>query len=115
MKVLWTGEFLLLWLMQLLLNMESGVLAVVFVGGKADCLLLQVFIHDPLYKWALTPLGAQKRQNDELREGEGPGGVSGTEAVAVAEGSGTLANADAERTLLRVKQKLEGLEAGEAL
>jgi hypothetical protein len=36
-------------------------------------------------------------------------------AATVAVGGVNLANADAERTLLRIKQKLEGVEAGQAL
>lgn len=83
--------------------------------------MTQVFIHDPLYKWALTPLGAQQRQKDDLMAGDsnpadpagthpsatglGPDAVSGTDT--------TLANADAERALLRLKQKLAGMEGGE--
>lgn len=30
--------------------------------NKTYCNLLQVFIHDPLYKWALSPLKALQRQ-----------------------------------------------------
>jgi ataxia telangiectasia mutated family protein len=28
--------------------------------------IVEVFIHDPLYKWALTPAGAQQRQAASL-------------------------------------------------
>ena len=88
----------------------------------------QVFIHDPLYKWALTPLGMQQRQKDDLAidvdaatttaadRGLPPAAneaAVGGAAASVSDGSG-LANADAERALLKVKQKLEGLEAGAA-
>ena len=63
---------------------------------------LQVFIHDPLYKWAMTPQDAQQRQHGD------PEGnlLDGTERDA------RPLNADAERALLRVKQKLKGLEGG---
>lgn len=83
--------------------------------------VLQVFIHDPLYRWALTPLGAQQRQKDDLlgpdsSPGEGAGGPQPTTAGVAPDAVGstdtTLANADAERALLRLKQKLAGLEAG---
>ena len=83
--------------------------------------MAQVFIHDPLYKWALTPLGAQQRQKDDLMAGDSspadpanahptaPGLATG----AVSGSDTTLANADAERALLRLKQKLAGMEGGE--
>ena len=44
-----------------------------------------------------------------LQDGEDGGGQAGG---AAAGGGVNLANADAERTLLRIKQKLEGVEAG---
>lgn len=81
--------------------------------------MLQVFIHDPLYKWALTPLGAQQRQKDDLMggdsNGEGAGPhtpAAGMASDAVSSTDTTLANADAERALLRLKQKLAGMEGG---
>ena len=137
--------------------------------------VIEVFIHDPLYKWALTTTAANRRQHDggaadevggcglgvggyrvgsvpqtqmalDLRAGlagllplldastcspgclylthaSSPSSVarqvddgSGETGGAGAAGAGAgvnLANADAERTLLRIKQKLEGVEAGE--
>lgn len=84
-----------------------------------------MFIHDPLYKWALTPLGAQQRQKDFLIGGgnsnpeEGAGGPQPTPAGMAPDAVGstdtTIANADAERALLRLKQKLAGLEGGEPI
>lgn len=32
--------------------------------------IVEVFIHDPLYKWALTPAGAQQRQGSSLDGGD---------------------------------------------
>ena len=63
----------------------------------------QVFIHDPLYKWAMTPQDAQQRQqgDQDTRMLDGP-----------SERDARPLNADAERALLRVKQKLKGLEGG---
>ena len=97
--------------------------------GLQQCLILilplKVFIHDPLYTWALTPLGAQQRQKDFLiggddsNPGEGAGGPQPTPAGMAPDAVGstdtTIANADAERALLRLKQKLAGLEGGEPL
>lgn len=78
--------------------------------------LIQVFIHDPLYKWALTPLGAQKRQKDDSATDSNPteGAAPPATSVGMTAGSADslLANADAERALLRLKQKLAGLEGG---
>lgn len=74
--------------------------------------VIEVFIHDPLYKWALTTTAAARRQHD-APGGDDDDDGSGVAAPGAADiGGVTLANADAERTLLRVKQKLEGVEAG---
>jgi ataxia telangiectasia mutated family protein len=67
--------------------------------------VVEVFIHDPLYRWALTAAEANRKQ--ALQDGE----VRGDEEELVV-GSAPLGNADAERTLLRMRQKLEGMEAG---
>ena len=128
------------------------------------CLLrLQVFIHDPLYKWALTPKGVQQRQRDDPNSGQQSRPSSASERVrrqrvpatyllykpqspascgrwpcvvplpthsiktlctlqggpgAAAVSSTTenvLANADAERALLRIKHRLDGIDTGEKL
>ncbi|PSC71129.1 serine threonine-kinase ATM isoform X1 [Micractinium conductrix] len=75
--------------------------------------VIEVFIHDPLYKWALTTTAANRRQHEADAGDEDIDGGSGVSAAAGAGGPAGLANADAERTLLRIKQKLEGVEAGE--
>lgn len=75
-------------------------------------LLRQVFIHDPLYKWALTPAKAQQRQRAHDEDGDAGAGAGGGAAADAAAGEGAIANADAERTVVRVKQKLQGLEGG---
>lgn len=70
--------------------------------------IIEVFIHDPLYKWALTAKGAQNRQNNlEIPDSE----VVVVEDNGIPEG--LLANADAERSLLRIRQKLDGVDGGE--
>lgn len=88
--------------------------------------MLEVLIHDPLYKWQMTPTKAQRKQQDTLAGGglnmttisSGSMGVeaensSGTEGIGGKPGGGQMGNIDAERALLRVKQKLEGLDGGE--
>eukprot|EP01119_Soliformovum_irregulare_P003410 TRINITY_DN1390_c0_g2_i1.p1 TRINITY_DN1390_c0_g2~~TRINITY_DN1390_c0_g2_i1.p1 ORF type:complete len:551 (-),score=136.76 TRINITY_DN1390_c0_g2_i1:183-1682(-) len=67
--------------------------------------IVEVFIHDPLFKWALSPLQALRVQRDfnefSIDEEGTPNSATG--------------NTDAERTLLRIKQKLQGYEYGETL
>lgn len=69
--------------------------------SNKDALLtvLGVVIHDPLYKWGLTLVQANRRQGKETY-----GETANADAL--------IGNADADRTLLRIKHKLEGLETG---
>lgn len=65
--------------------------------------VLSVFIHDPLYKWALSIDRVNKTQSEDDIDvprnlGNQPAPFQG--------------NADANRTLLRIQQKLEGIEGG---
>lgn len=89
--------------------------------------ILEVFVHDPLYRWTLSPLKALKIQEEK----EGGGGVSThpgfaahtsgvhsvtessiSDATSTMDGDGasTSNNDAAARALIRVKQKLEGYE-----
>lgn len=118
--------------------------------------VIAVVLYDPLYKWQMTPVRAQRRQQDPIAGDDAGGGGGGTattcdSAAAGADASSRggggssaappppqsaaaaaaaaaanaaegavqgLGNADAERAVLRVKQKLEGhhdAEAGAAL
>nr|XP_012571741.1 serine/threonine-protein kinase ATM isoform X3 [Cicer arietinum] len=79
-------------------------LSVMRTNKEALLTIVEVFIHDPLYKWALSPLKALQRQkdlDDDLDTGL-------EEPQNEYEG-----NKDAARALLRVKQKLDGYEDGE--
>jgi len=103
-----------------------------------DALLtvVQVVLHDPLYRWQMTPIKAGRKQQDPIPAEQGAGdaaaGMStGAAAAAAAAGetsaggpssaagpsSGSIGNADAERAVLRVKQKLQGqdVEGGASL
>eukprot|EP00884_Botryococcus_braunii_P019002 jgi/Botrbrau1/5786/Bobra.0155s0009.1 len=80
----------------------EAVLRVLRAHKEALVTIVEVLIHDPLYRWALTPASLARRQ------GEGA-----AEPSSLEDGGGGLANADAERAVLRVKQKLLGLESGE--
>ena len=78
----------------------------------------QVFIHDPLYNWALTAAAVRKRQRDDSPDETGPVTPAGTPAVLGEHNTAAgpaVGNADAERTLLRVQAKLEGTESGACL
>ncbi|XP_057442948.1 serine/threonine-protein kinase ATM [Lotus japonicus] len=79
-------------------------LSVMRTNKEALLTIVEVFIHDPLYKWALSPLKALQRQKEmdvDLDTGS-------EEPQNNYEG-----NKDATRALLRVKQKLDGYEDGE--
>ncbi|KAK9278063.1 hypothetical protein L1049_027621 [Liquidambar formosana] len=79
-------------------------LSVMRTNKEALLTIVEVFIHDPLYKWALSPLKALQRQketDDDLETS-----LEGSQDEY--EG-----NKDAARALMRVKQKLDGYEEGE--
>ncbi|KAI5683411.1 hypothetical protein M9H77_04639 [Catharanthus roseus] len=79
-------------------------LSVMRTNKEALLTIVEVFIHDPLYKWALSPLKALQRQ----KETDYDLGTSLSGSEDEYEG-----NKDAARALLRVKQKLDGYEEGE--
>ncbi|XP_042436712.1 serine/threonine-protein kinase ATM-like isoform X3 [Zingiber officinale] len=78
-------------------------LSVMRANKEALLTIIEVFIHDPLYKWALSPLKALQLQK------ETDDGVDASlESSQDDEG-----NKDAARATLRIKEKLDGYEAGE--
>ncbi|XP_010663180.1 serine/threonine-protein kinase ATM isoform X4 [Vitis vinifera] len=79
-------------------------LSVMRTNKEALLTIVEVFIHDPLYKWALSPLKALQRQKETDDDLE----TSLEDLEEEYEG-----NKDAARALLRVKQKLDGYEEGE--
>uniref|UniRef100_A0A1D1Z750 Serine/threonine-protein kinase ATM n=1 Tax=Anthurium amnicola TaxID=1678845 RepID=A0A1D1Z750_9ARAE len=79
-------------------------LAVMRTNKEALLTIVEVFIHDPLYKWALSPLKALQRQ----KETDDDADSSLEDSQEAYEG-----NKDAARALFRVKQKLDGYEDGE--
>ncbi|KAF5933202.1 hypothetical protein HYC85_029373 [Camellia sinensis] len=72
----------------------------------------RVFIHDPLYKWALSPLKALQLQKlkYEVKKLETDDYLETSLEDSQEEYEG---NKDAARALMRVKQKLDGYEEGE--
>uniref|UniRef100_A0A2P2L2S5 Serine/threonine-protein kinase ATM n=1 Tax=Rhizophora mucronata TaxID=61149 RepID=A0A2P2L2S5_RHIMU len=79
-------------------------LSVIRTNKEALLTIVEVFIHDPLYKWALSPLKALQRQ----KEMDDDMDASLEDSDDEYEG-----NKDAARALMRVKQKLDGYEEGE--
>lgn len=90
--------------------------------------ILEVLLHDPLYRWMLSPLAARQRQQDERSSGSGMNvaavAAAAAAAVAAEEGAGAGAKEDsgvgedaAQRALARIKHKLQGYEDpnGEAM
>lgn len=85
--------------------------------------LVEVMIHDPILRWAMSPELARRHQKRD----DGGGGDDGNGAAGDGDGGGDkqptapprqtaqqgVQNADAERALLRVRQKLDGVEGGE--
>lgn len=90
--------------------------------------LVEVLIHDPILKWAMSPELAARRQqqlaDDAAYDDDGgtaihataqpqTGGDGATGAAHAARGADVIQNVDVERALLRVRQKLDGVEEGE--
>ncbi|OQS07464.1 phosphatidylinositol kinase (PIK-5) [Thraustotheca clavata] len=75
--------------------------------GTALTTILEVFIHDPLYNWTLSPIKALRMQQENQLPMTKSSDVMPEENLADA----------ASRALLRVKQKLQGYEdpAGDAM
>lgn len=69
--------------------------------------ILEVVIHDPLYKWTLSPLQARKKQT---REYENLSGESAAAALVLncTQSLSSSSTDAAKRTLLRIKNKLQG-------
>jgi ataxia telangiectasia mutated family protein len=84
----------------------EATLSVMRTNKEALLTIIEVFIYDPLYKWALSPLKALERQQEMVQTVDESEGIH--DADMQAEG-----NQDAARALLRVKQKLDGYEEGE--
>lgn len=78
-------------------------LSVMRENKEALLTIIEVFIHDPLYKWALSPLKALQRQKE----------TDYTDSCLDDSQEAYEGNKDAARAILRVKQKLDGYEDGE--
>ena len=83
--------------------------------------ILEVFVHDPLYNWALTFKEMHRRQKQEdryIQESEDVFYDDDDDISSTAGGTGErendiVGNTDANRTLLRIRRKLEGIEYGD--
>lgn len=74
--------------------------------------MMQVFIHDPLYKMAPSSTTLNQKQQQVL-PGENP--AAGAAPAEADRSTVPLKNVDAERVLLRCRLKLEGREGGDAV
>ncbi|KAG8053690.1 hypothetical protein GUJ93_ZPchr0001g32148 [Zizania palustris] len=81
-------------------------LSVMRANKEALLTIIEVFVHDPLYKWALSPLKALQRQKVSMETDD-------TDSCLDASQEAYEGNKDAARAILRVKQKLDGYEDGE--
>ena len=75
----------------------------------------QVLLYDPLYQWTLSPLKAmhlQRRQEPAEESTTFFDGDNGTSSTAPSNGQEDSTNKMAERVLLRLQEKLEGIEDG---
>lgn len=82
--------------------------------------VVEVLVHDPLYKWGISE---EKKRKSKTKKTKTKGGNGGEKEVEVEEENGdgnndpvvaiSITNADAERALLRVRNKLAGLDAGD--
>lgn len=78
--------------------------------------ILEVLLHDPLYRWMLSPLAARQRQQEEEKAGSGDSGGGGRGSAAAAAAAAAAAEDDdtgvggdaAQRALARIKHKLQG-------
>ncbi|KAL7693861.1 putative serine/threonine-protein kinase ATM [Plasmopara halstedii] len=76
--------------------------------------ILEVFVHDPLYRWTLSPLKAlriQGEQNTKSMHTRSSGKFDGVDSMENTQAHAEPGSLDAAaRALIRVKQKLEGYE-----
>jgi ataxia telangiectasia mutated family protein len=77
--------------------------------------LLEVFLHDPLYKWSLSPQKMQQLRGEEHRGGDASEQLqAGVDGLGGGAGN-TVGNTGATRALFQVRQRLHGEEFGETL
>jgi len=70
--------------------------------------VLEVFFHDPLYRWTISPNKAAKLQHRATHDGHGAAGGGNKKRER---GGGV----QADRVLARLRQKLDGFESGHLL
>eukprot|EP01125_Pyxidicula_operculata_P014600 TRINITY_DN4881_c0_g1_i1.p1 TRINITY_DN4881_c0_g1~~TRINITY_DN4881_c0_g1_i1.p1 ORF type:complete len:1571 (-),score=264.66 TRINITY_DN4881_c0_g1_i1:211-4749(-) len=75
--------------------------------------IVEVFVHDPLYRWALSPVKALRIQHND--EDENDDEDDDSKKNTDDDEKKTPINADVERTLIRLRQKLQGIENGQTL
>ena len=74
-----------------------------------------MLLYDPLYQWSMSPLKAmhlQRRQEVEESTSFFDGGGETSNNATASGGEGESTNKMAERVLIRLQEKLEGIEEG---
>ena len=84
-------------------------LSVLRANKESLVTLIEVLIHDPILKWAMSPELARRHQGKQ----QDVDADEEDELLPVDYGSQRVQNADAERALLRVRQKLDGVDDGQ--
>ena len=69
--------------------------------------LVEVFIHDPLYRWSLSPQKVLQMQQ------QARSGAASSSTSRPGEDSTPNRNQEAQRAILRIKEKLQGVEQGQ--
>ena len=81
--------------------------------------VVEVLVHDPLYKWGISEEKKKKSMKGGQQRAKGQNGEGGVDDDDNSDGNNdpvvaiSITNADAERALLRVRNKLAGLDAGD--
>ena len=85
-------------------------LSVLRANKESLVTLIEVLIHDPILRWAMSPELARRHQGRDADADEQ--GLE-DELLLGQYGAQSVQNADAERALLRVRQKLDGVDDGQ--
>jgi ataxia telangiectasia mutated family protein len=87
-------------------------LSVLRANKESLVTLIEVLIHDPILKWAMSPELARRHQAQRHPDADADEHLE-DELLLGQYGAQGVQNADAERALLRVRQKLDGVDDGQ--
>ena len=87
-------------------------LSVLRANKESLVTLIEVLIHDPILRWAMSPELARRHQAQPHPDADADDQLE-DELLLGQQGAQGVQNADAERALLRVRQKLDGVDDGQ--